>query len=147
PSLIPSLVAKWREGNDIVSAIRTKTDGDTWFKRATSRGFYVLLNALSGTKVPYGAADFCLISRRVCDSLRRMPERHRFLRGLISWVGFRRVLIHYDSPPRAAGRSKYDLVKMLTLALDAVTSFSAEPLRLALRAGMTVTVLGFIYLA
>ncbi len=146
PSLIPVLVAKWREGYDIASAVRLRTEGESWFKSTTSRGFYWLLNALSGTKVPPGAADFCLISRRVADSLKEMPERHRFLRGLISWVGFRRVLVPYESPPRAAGHTKYSLVKMVTLALDAVFSFSVEPLRLALRAGLTVTFGGFIYL-
>jgi polyisoprenyl-phosphate glycosyltransferase len=147
PSLVPELVSKWREGYDIVSAVRLRTEGETWFKGATSRGFYSLLNALSGTKVPPGAADFCLISRRVCEALKEMPERHRFLRGLISWVGFRRALVPYKSPERAAGRTKYSLVKMVTLALDAVFSFSVEPLRLALRAGLTITLLGFIYLA
>jgi polyisoprenyl-phosphate glycosyltransferase len=146
PSLIPELVRNWREGYDVVSAVRLRTEGETWFKGFTSRGFYTLLNALSGTKVPQGAADFCLISRRVCDSLREMPERHRFLRGLISWAGFRRTLVPYESPKRAAGKTKYSLVKMVTLALDAVFSFSAEPLRLALRAGLTVTFVGFFYL-
>lgn len=146
PSLIPELVSKWRLGYDVVSAVRLKTEGESWFKGSTSRGFYVLLNALSGTKVPPGAADFCLISRRVCDSLNEMPERHRFLRGLISWAGFKRTLVPYHASRRAAGRTKYSLVKMVTLALDAVFSFSAEPLRLALRAGLTVTLAGFVYL-
>ena len=133
PSLIPALVARWREGADIVSAVRQRTEGESWFKGATSRGFYTLLNALSGTKVPPGAADFCLITARVRQALIDMPERHRFLRGMISWVGFRRVLVPYEAPPRAAGKTKYSLVKMVGLALDAVFSFSAEPLRLALR--------------
>jgi len=146
PSLIPELVRKWREGYDVVSAIRQKTEGETWFKGFTSRGFYTLLNALSGTKVPQGAADFCLISRRVCNSLKDMPERHRFLRGLISWAGYKRTLVPYHASRRAAGTTKYSLVKMVTLALDAVFSFSAEPLRLALRAGLTVTFGGFAYL-
>ena len=147
PSLIPELVRKWREGYDIVSAIRLRTEDETWFKGVTSRGFYTLLNALSNTKVPTGAADFCLISRRVCTALKDMPERHRFLRGLISWAGYRRALVPYDASKRAAGKSKYGLVKMVTLALDAVFSFSAEPLRLALRAGLLVAVLGIAYLA
>ena len=147
PTLIPELVRKWREGFDVVSAIREKTEGETWFKNLTSRGFYTLLNALSSTKIPQGAADFCLISRRVADSLRGMPERHRFLRGLISWAGFPRTFVPYVAPHRAAGKTKYSPVKMVALALDAVFSFSAEPLRLALRAGLTITVLGFFYLA
>jgi glycosyltransferase involved in cell wall biosynthesis len=146
PALIPQLVAKWRDGFDIVSAIRQRTEGETWFKNFSSRSFYSLLNALSGTKVPPGAADFCLISARVREVLSDMPERHRFLRGMISWVGYRRAYVPYEAPPRAAGASKYNLVKMVGLALDAVFSFSAEPLRLALRVGVTIAVLGFVYL-
>ncbi len=147
PALIAELVRRWREGYDIVSAIRNRTEGASWFKNLTSRSFYTLLNWLSTTKVPLGAADFCLISRRVARSLGDMPERHRFLRGLLSWAGFRRAFVDYQSPRRAAGRTKYGLVKMAALALDAVFAFSAEPLRLALRAGLAITVLGFAYLA
>jgi glycosyltransferase involved in cell wall biosynthesis len=147
PALIPELVRRWKEGHDIVLAIRQRTEGATWFKNLTSRGFYALLNRLSSTKVPHGAADFCLLSRRVVRSLGSMPERHRFLRGLISWAGFRRAFVEYRSPRRAAGRTKYSLFKMAALAMDAVFSFSAEPLRLALRAGLAITVLGFAYLA
>ena len=147
PSLIPVLVARWREGADVVSAVRTETDGEGWLKRVTSRGFYRLLNSLSSTKVPAGAADFCLLSRRVYESLRNMPERHRFLRGLVSWVGFTRVLVPYAAGQRAAGHTKYGMTKMVALALDAVFSFSAEPLRLALRTGIAVAFAGFAYLA
>ncbi|HEX2464179.1 MAG TPA: glycosyltransferase family 2 protein [Thermoanaerobaculia bacterium] len=147
PSVIPELVLQWRAGHDVVNAIRQSTDGEGWFKGLTSRGFYALLNALSGTKVPPGAADFCLLSRRVCQSLRDMPERHRFLRGLVSWAGFDRAFVPYVAPQRAAGRTKYSVVKMVGLALDAVFSFSAEPLRLALRAGLGITIFGFAYLA
>jgi glycosyltransferase involved in cell wall biosynthesis len=147
PTLIPEMVRLWREGYDVVSTIRESTADETWFKGVTSRGFYTLLNALSATKVPQGAADYCLLTRRVVDSLRGMPERHRFLRGLVSWVGFRRVLLPYQAPRRAAGHTKYSPVKMLNFALDAVFSFSAEPLRLALRAGLAITVAGFFYLA
>jgi glycosyltransferase involved in cell wall biosynthesis len=147
PSLIPELVRQWRAGYDVVNAVRQSTEGEGWFKRLSSRGFYWLLNELSGTKVPAGAADFCLLSRRVCQSLRDMPERHRFLRGLVSWAGFDRAMVPYVAPARAAGRTKYSMVKMVALALDAVFSFSAEPLRLALRAGLGVTIFGFAYLA
>jgi polyisoprenyl-phosphate glycosyltransferase len=147
PALIPELVARWRAGADVVSAIREGTAGETWFKGMTSRWFYRVLNALSSTKVPPGAADFCLLSHRVCVSLRGMPERHRFLRGLISWVGFPRAHVGYVAPKRAMGTTKYSFVKMLGLALDAVFSFSAEPLRLALRVGVTIAFAGFVYLA
>jgi polyisoprenyl-phosphate glycosyltransferase len=147
PSLVPELVARWRGGADVVSAIRQGTLGESWFKGATSRLFYRVLNALSKTKVPPGAADFCLLSRRVCVSLRGMPERHRFLRGLISWVGYPRAYVSYVAPQRALGTTKYSFVKMLALALDAVFSFSAEPLRLALRVGVVIAFGGFVYLA
>ena len=147
PALIPELVRKWREGYEVVSAVRQRTEDEGWFKNLTSRGFYALLNRLSGTKVPPGAADFRLISRRVCLALRAMPERHRFLRGLVSWVGFRRTLVPFEAPRRAAGRSKYGLVRMIAFALDGVFSISAEPLRLALRLGLAITLLGFVYLA
>ncbi len=146
PALIPELVRQWESGHDIVSTIRQSTVGAGWFKDVTSKGFYTVLNALSATRVPPGAADYCLLSRRVVDALKRMPERHRFLRGLVSWVGFPRVLVPYEAPKRAAGHTKYSTVKMVNLALDAVFSFSTEPLRLALRAGLGITVLGFAYL-
>jgi len=146
PALLPELVGHWRAGADVVSTIRQQTHGESWFKGLSSRGFYRMLNSMSDTQVPQGAADFCLMSRRVCDSLRGMPERHRFLRGLVSWVGFKRVLVPYVAPERAAGTTKYSLVKMVALALDAVFSFSAEPLRLALRAGLVVAFGGIIYL-
>lgn len=146
PALIVELVRRWHEGYDVVSCIRQSTADETWFKGVTSRGFYTLLNALSTTEVPHGAADFCLLSRRVVKALSEMPERHRFLRGLVSWVGFRRALVPYAAPTRAAGHTKYSLTKMVNFSLDAVFSFSAEPLRLALRMGLGITGLGFIYL-
>ena len=146
PQLIRELVQSWREGHDVVLAIRKTTHGVSLIKKLTSRGFYAVLNYLSGTPVPPGAADFCLLSRPVCQSLRSMPERHRFLRGMISWAGFRRALVPYEAPPRAAGQSKYTLPKMVALALDATFSFSSEPLRLALRSGVILTLLGFAYL-
>ena len=147
PRVIPELVAKWLEGHDVVSAMRRRPQGETFFKTLSSRGFYVFFNALSATKIPEGVADFCLLSRRACSALKQMPERHRILRGLIAWAGFRRAFVPYEQPPRAAGHTKYNLAKMIGLALDAVFSFSAEPLRLALRLGLAITALGFAYLA
>jgi glycosyltransferase involved in cell wall biosynthesis len=97
--------------------------------------------------VPAGAADFCLLSRRVYEPIRSMPERHRFLRGLVSWTGFPRTLVPYVAPARAAGKTKYSLVKMIGLAFDAVMSFSAEPLRMTMRTGLMVALGGFAYLA
>jgi glycosyltransferase involved in cell wall biosynthesis len=145
PSLIPKMVEKWRQGYEIVSAVRQNTRGVSSFKSMTSKSFYFLVNILSDTAIPRGAADFCLISRRVCDMLRTMRERHRFLRGMISWMGFKRDFVPYQAPKRAAGKSKYTFLKMISLALDAIFSFSAAPLRLATRIGVIITFLGFAY--
>jgi glycosyltransferase involved in cell wall biosynthesis len=147
PALIPELLRRWREGYDIVSAIREDTDGVGIFKKASSRAFYFLINALSTVHVPVGAADFCLVSRRVADQLRGMRERHRFLRGMISWAGFSRALVPYRAAARAAGEPKYTLFKMVGLALDAIVSFSTVPIRLAARLGVVISLLGFAYLA
>lgn len=146
PSSIPELVAKWREGYDVVSAVRENSQGASWLKDFTSNSFYFIFNLLSPTHVPKGAADFCLLSRRVCDTLNNMPERHRLLRGMISWTGFKRALVPYVCAERVAGQSKYSLAKMVGLALDAVFSFSAQPLKLAFRMGLLMAVLGFSYL-
>jgi glycosyltransferase involved in cell wall biosynthesis len=146
PSSIPDLVDKWREGYDVVSAVRENSQGASWLKDFTSNGFYFIFNLLSPTHVPKGAADFCLLSRRVCDTLNNMPERHRLLRGLVSWTGFKRALVPYVCAERIAGQSKYSLAKMVGLALDAVFSFSAQPLKLAFRMGLLMAVLGFSYL-
>lgn len=146
PEFIPGMVEKWREGFDIVSAVRSGTQGGSKLKDITSNSFYLIFNMLSNTHVPKGAADFCLLSRRVCDALRDMPERHRLLRGMVSWAGYKRALLPYDCAERAAGHSKYSTGKMIGLALDAVFSFSAQPLKLAFRMGILMAVLGFCYL-
>lgn len=146
PDLIPEMVKKWRQGYDVVSAVRNETEGAPWFKNITSKSFYFLLNSLSNIHIPQGAADFCLLSRRVCKVLQKMPERHRFLRGMISWVGFNRTFMPYQAPRRAGGKSKYTFIKMLSLATEAILSFSSAPLRLATRVGVIITLSGFIYL-
>ena len=146
PELIPEMIKKWREGYDVVTAVRSNTRGISWFKNMTSRSFYFILNILSDTSIPQGAADFCLISRRVCRMLQDMRERHRFLRGMISWTGFNRAFLPYQASKRVAGKSKYTVLRMISLALDATFSFSAAPLRLATRIGFIITILGFVYL-
>ncbi|MEA3212629.1 MAG: polyisoprenyl-phosphate glycosyltransferase [Chthoniobacter sp.] len=147
PELIPRMTQLWREGHDIVSAVREQTADSTFFKRVTSAAFYRFINLLSDTPIVPGASDFCLLSRRAHRALRRFPERHRFLRGLLSWVGFKRALLPYQAPPRAAGHSKYTLYKMLVLAFDAAFSFSVTPIRLATRLGLLTVLLSLCYLA
>lgn len=146
PSLIPKMVELWRQGNDVVSAVRKCTADETWFKRLSSWAFYRLINWSSETPIYAGAADFCLLSRRAHKSLRQLPERHRFLRGMVSWIGFRRAFVEYEAPARAAGKSKYTLRRMLRLASNAVFSFSAAPLQSSARVGMLAIAAGLLYL-
>lgn len=147
PALIPELIRRWQEGHDIVSAVREDTEGVSILKKASSRAFYWLINALGAVHIPHGAADFCLVSRRVAGALHGMRERHRFLRGMIAWSGFSRALVPYRAAARAAGQSKYTRVTMVGMAVDAVLSFSTVPIRLATRLGVLITGLGFAYLA
>ena len=147
PDLIPAMVAKWREGADVVSAVRLRTAGASLFKRLTADLFYRLLNSISETRIEPGAADFVLLSRRAHAALLAMPERHRFLRGMVSWIGFRREFVEYVAPRRGAGESNYTLRRMVRLASDALFSFSTAPVRLATRMGLAVVACGLLYLA
>ncbi|HUE71458.1 MAG TPA: glycosyltransferase family 2 protein [Pirellulaceae bacterium] len=146
PSLIPEMVARWRQGADIVSAIRQSTQGVSFWKRMSSGLFYRLINLLSETHVVPGAADFCLLSRRAHQALLTVRERQRFLRGIVSWIGFNRTFVPFEAPPRFAGKSSYSLGKMIRLAMAAVVSFSSAPLRMATRLGLFVSAAGFAYL-
>jgi len=147
PCLILEMVEKWRQGYEIVSAVREQSEDASWLKRFTSKNFYRLINFLSDTHIPEGVADFTLLSRKAGDVIRSMPERHRFLRGMISWIGMSRSFIPYKASSRIAGQSKYTLYKMVSLAIEAALSFSTMPLRLATRTGILITFLGFVYLA
>jgi polyisoprenyl-phosphate glycosyltransferase len=147
PSLIPEMVRLWQvEGHDIVSAVRTSTAGASWLKRASADGFYWLINKLSDTPIINGAADFCLLSRRAHHALLAMPERHRFLRGMVAWIGFSRATVSFEAPRRPTGRPKYTAFRSLALAWDAILSFSSTPMRLATRLGVGVSGVGALYL-
>jgi dolichol-phosphate mannosyltransferase len=146
PELITDMVERWRDGHDVVSAVRRRTADAPLLKNLGSRLFYWLIRRLSDTPIVPGAADYCLLSRRAHGALLRMPERHRFLRGMVSWIGFPRALVHYDAAARPAGASKSDLRRMFRLAVDAVFSFSVTPIRLMIRFGVVITLLGFSYL-
>ena len=146
PALISRMLQLWREGFDIVSAVRESTSGTSRVKRWSSSGFYALMNKLSGIYIVPGAADFCVLSERAHAALRSCPERHRFLRGMVSWIGFRRICVPFTAPPRAAGRSKYSVRKMCTLGLSAVFSFSTTPIRVATGLGLMAILVSLIYL-
>lgn len=143
PSLIRDMLEKWEEGFQVVYAQRKKRKGETIFKRASAHAFYKILHALTNIDIPMDTGDFRLMDRVVVDQLNALPERNRFLRGLVCWVGFKRVGIPYDRNERSAGTSKYPLRKMFRLAMDGITSFSTTPLKLSFLTGMVATVVAF----
>jgi dolichol-phosphate mannosyltransferase len=135
PELIPQMVQLWRDGNDVVYGLRTDRKGESTFKLWTAKVFYRLINRLSETKMPFDAGDFRLLDRRVVEVINSMPERARFLRGMVSWAGFRQVSLPYERAARHAGSSKYPIRKMVHFAMDGIISFSLVPLKLAIWTG------------
>jgi dolichol-phosphate mannosyltransferase len=148
PEVIAEFVRYWRDGYEVVYGVRTEREGETRFKLWTAQMFYRLLNKLSDVPIPLDVGDFRLMDRKVVDGLRAMPERHRFIRGMVSWVGHRQKAVPYARARRHAGTSKYPLFKMMKFAIDGVTSFSTVPLRLATWVGFFiagVASLGIVY--
>jgi polyisoprenyl-phosphate glycosyltransferase len=145
PELIEAFLRKWRQGYDVVYAVRRTRQGESRFKVFTARVFYRIIKRLTKISIPLDAGDFRLMSRRVVEALRRSPERHRFLRGMVSWVGFNQVSVEYDRDVRHAGTTKYPIAKMVRFAMDGITSFSDIPLRFASYFGFTVSAIAFIY--
>ena len=146
PELIPELVVKWREGFAVVHARRTRRLGEGWAKRAASFLFHRLLRLIADVPILVDTADFRLLDRSACEVLRRMPERHRYLRGLAVWAGFPQAEVRYARQPRQAGRTKYRLRNMLSLGLDAIVSFSRVPLKIAAWLGAAVVPLSLALL-
>ena len=137
PEVILDLIDKWQEGFEVVYAVREEREGETWFKKTTASLFYRLIHAITNVKIPLDTGDFRLMDKKVVSVMKGMREKHRFLRGMSAWVGFKQVGVPYKRKPRYAGESKYPLSKMIQFALNAITSFSYFPLQLA-------TYLGFI---
>ncbi len=131
PELISDLVEKWREGYEIVYAVRTEREGETWFKKTTAALFYRLINRITDVEIPLDTGDFRLMDRQAVDALSQMRERHRFPRAMAAWVGFRQTGVPYKRAARFAGETKYPFRKMLRLALNAITGFSYFPLQIA----------------
>jgi glycosyltransferase involved in cell wall biosynthesis len=144
PSVIPEMIERWRDGYDVVYGVRGKRPGETAFKLWTAKAFYHLINRISEIEIPLDVGDFRLLDRKVVDVLLAMPERDRFLRGMVSWIGFRQVAVLYNRAPRRAGQSKYPLIKMLRFAVDSVISFSFAPLRLAIWVGFIALGASFV---
>jgi polyisoprenyl-phosphate glycosyltransferase len=145
PEVIPELVARWEDGNEIVYAFMEERQGESRFKEWTAKTFYRLLRRLTDVDMPAGAGDFRLVDRRALDAVRAMRESNRYLRGMFSWVGFRQSGVPYVSPPRPAGRSKYSRLRMFRLAADAVIGFSNRPLRLGLNVGFVVSIASIVF--
>ncbi len=131
PELINELIAKWREGYEVVYAVRAEREGESWFKLATASLFYRVIYRITDVNIPLDTGDFRLIDRKVVDILCQMRERHRFLRGMASWVGFRQIGVSYKREARFSGSTKYPLKKMIKFASDAITGFSYFPLQVA----------------
>jgi dolichol-phosphate mannosyltransferase len=145
PELIEAFLAKWRDGYDVVYAVRRTRKGESAFKVLTARLFYRAIKRLTRVAIPVDTGDFRLMSRRVVDALRRSPERHRFLRGMVSWVGFNQTGVEYDRDERRSGVTKYPLPKMIRFAIDGITSFSDVPLRFASYLGFSASLVAFVY--
>lgn len=145
PALIPAMLEKLEAGFDIVHGLRQSTQDSTPLKRWMTSGFYRFINAISDTRIEPGAADFKAFTRQVLDELLKFPERDVFLRGLISWMGFRQAYIPFDAPARLYGKSKYSFGKMLKLAIRGTTSLSFKPLRVALLTGSLISIAAFAF--
>jgi polyisoprenyl-phosphate glycosyltransferase len=144
PEVIPQMVARWHEGYDVAYGERVSRDGETHFKIATARVFYRVLKHLTETRIPLDAGDFRVMDRRVVEALRAMPECDRFVRGLVSWAGFRQIAVPYHRASRYAGRSKYPLSKMLRFAMDGIVGFSIAPLRAVMALGIVASLLAIL---
>lgn len=145
PEAVLEMAKRWREGYEVVYAVRRHRKGESAFKRFTAQCFYRLLRRLTNTDIPADTGDFRLVDRRAVDAVKAMPENNRFLRGMFAWVGFRQVGVTYDRDERFSGSSKYPLRKMVRLSLDAMLGFSSTPLKFVILLGLVVATLSFGY--
>ena len=145
PEIIPKLIQKWKEGYDIVYTLRKENKGIGLFKKILSNFFYVVVNKLGHVAIPTGAADFRLLGRNVVESLKSIHERTRFLRGLVSWMGYKNIGIPYVADERFAGKSRYSFMKMLAFAMSGITSFSSFPLYVSAFLGLIIAMVSFLY--
>ena len=146
PELIPEMIRIWREGYEVVYGKRISRQGESFFKKFTAKCFYRILKALTDVDIPVDTGDFRLIDRKVCEALKQLPERNRYVRGLMSWVGFKQKALEFERSERFAGETKYPLKKMIKLALDGIMSFSYRPLKFATYIGSVLSIFSFLYL-
>ncbi|MGL4498910.1 MAG: glycosyltransferase family 2 protein [Planktothrix sp.] len=145
PELIAEMVQKWREGYDVIYAKRRSRAGETWVKKMTANAFYRIIQKMTPVQIPGDTGDFRLMDRQVVEALKKLPETHRFMKGLFAWVGFRQIAIEYDRSPRYKGTTKWNYWKLWNFAIEGITSFSAVPLKIWSYMGLLVSVLAFIY--
>ncbi|NOH79525.1 glycosyltransferase family 2 protein [Vibrio sp. RE86] len=145
PELIPDMVAKWREGFDVVNMQRGERLGETWFKRKSAAMFYRLLNSMVKSDIPENVGDFRLLAREVVDHINRLPERNRYMKGIFAWPGFKQTTITFQRDARFCGETKWNYFKLFGLAVDGITSFSIRPLRIATVLGGLIAASAFIY--
>lgn len=145
PELIIQMVEKWKEGYQVVYAQRIKRNGETFFKKQSASLFYRILSKLTDINIPVDTGDFRLMDAQVCRELASLHEKNPFVRGQVSWLGFKQTAIHYERDERAAGETKYPLQKMIKLSIDGITSFSYRPLKLASYLGVITAFIGFVY--
>lgn len=146
PEVIPRMIAKWKEGYEVVYGHRVERRGETAFKRLSASLFYRVLRSLTDVDIPADTGDFRLLDRKVIEALKMLPEKNRYVRGMVSWVGFRQIGVEYVRDERFAGETKYPLKKMLKFAMNGITSFSYKPLKFAIYVGCFVSLLSFVYL-
>jgi glycosyltransferase involved in cell wall biosynthesis len=144
PEVVLELARRWREGFDVVYAVREDRAGESWTKLATAKWFYKILGRLTDIEMPANAGDFRLVDRRAVEAVKAMPERHRYLRGMFAWVGYNQTGVQYSRAPRHAGRTKFPMRKMLSFATDGIVSFSTAPLRLTLGIGFVVSIMSVL---
>ena len=141
PEVVLEMIQKWKEGYEVVYGVRSSRDGETWFKRVTASAFYRIINRITGIKIPVDTGDFRLMDRLVVNSVLQMPEHNRFLRGMVTWVGYKQTGIYYERQARFAGETKFTVRRMTRFAMDAITGFSYFPLQLATYFGFITAVI------
>jgi len=146
PEIFPQMAEKWKEGYHVVYGKRIKRKGESLFKKWSARIFYRFLRRMTSVDLPPDTGEFRLIDRKVCDAVNKLPEKNRYIRGLVSWVGFKQIPVEYEREKRFAGVTKYPLRKMISFAMDAITSFSYKPLKLATMLGFLISLLSFGYI-
>jgi len=146
PEIILKMIEKWKAGYEVVYGQRIERNGETFFKKSTAAIFYRILKIMTDVEIPVDSGDFRLIDRKVCDALMQLPERNRYVRGMVSWLGFRQTGVEFAREARFAGETKYPLKKMIKFAANAMTSFSYKPLRISTYVGSFISLLCFIYL-